>query len=99
MREILRSVSVLYVSRHCARARRREAQRALVPGSHARQAKRKEENWLLIKAHDEWERSAKDPDILKQSPRSVVSDRSIEEIAEGKSRKQARRSTRAKAKA
>jgi bifunctional non-homologous end joining protein LigD len=59
----------------------------------------KRKNWLLIKAHDEWERSAKGPDILKQSPRSVVSDRSIEEIAEGKSGKQARRSTRAKAKA
>jgi bifunctional non-homologous end joining protein LigD len=60
-------------------------------------AKRK--NWLLIKAHDEWERTPKDPDILKQSPRSVVSGRSIEEIAEEKSRKPARRSNRAKAKA
>ena len=49
-------------------------------------------NWLLIKAHDEWERSAKDPDILQQSRRSVVSDRSI---AEGKSEKPARRSNRA----
>jgi bifunctional non-homologous end joining protein LigD len=55
-------------------------------------------NWLLIKAHDEWGRSPKDPDILKQSPRSVVSGRSIEEIAEGKSGKPARRSNRAKAK-
>jgi bifunctional non-homologous end joining protein LigD len=59
----------------------------------------KRKNWLLIKAHDEWERGAKDPDILKQSPRSVVSGRSIEEIAEEKSRKPGRRSNRAKAKA
>ena len=56
-------------------------------------------NWLLIKAHDQWARSAKDPDILEQSPRSVVSGQSIEEIAEEKSRKPARRSNRAKAKA
>ena len=35
-------------------------------------------NWLLIKAHDQWARSAKDPDILEQSPRSVVSGQSIE---------------------
>ena len=48
-------------------------------------------NWLLIKAHDEWERTPKDPDTLKQSARSAVSGRSIEEIAEGKSRKPARR--------
>jgi bifunctional non-homologous end joining protein LigD len=52
-------------------------------------------NWLLIKARDEWDRTAKDPDILQRSPRSVVSDRSIEEIAEGKSKKPARRSNRA----
>jgi bifunctional non-homologous end joining protein LigD len=52
-------------------------------------------NWLLIKAHDEWERTTKDPDILQQSPRSVVSDRSIEEIAEGKSKRPARRLNRA----
>jgi bifunctional non-homologous end joining protein LigD len=51
-------------------------------------------NWLLIKAHDQWG-TPKDPDILKQSPRSVVSNRSIEEIAEGKSKKPARRSNRA----
>ena len=47
----------------------------------------KKENWLLIKGHDEWERSPKDPDILEQLPRSVVSGRTIEEIAEGKARK------------
>jgi len=55
----------------------------------------KRKNWLLIKAHDEWERSPKDPDILRQSSRSILSDCSIEEIAEGKSKKSARRSNRA----
>ena len=47
----------------------------------------KKENWLLIKAHDQWERSPKDPDILEEMPQSVVSGRSIEEIAEGKGKK------------
>ena len=47
----------------------------------------KKENWLLIKAHDECERSPKDPDILEEMPQSVVSGRSIEEIAEGKGKK------------
>ncbi len=46
----------------------------------------KKENWLLIKAHDEWARSERDPDILEEMPLSVVSGRSIPEIAEGKSR-------------
>lgn len=54
----------------------------------------KGKNWLLIKAHDEWERSPKDPDILKQSPRSVLSGRSIEEITKGTGMKRARRSKR-----
>src|SRR6266852_1962427 len=47
----------------------------------------KKESWLLIKAHDQWARSPKDPDILEEMPRSVVSGRSIEEIAEGKGKK------------
>jgi bifunctional non-homologous end joining protein LigD len=59
----------------------------------------KRKDWLLIKAHDEWGRTPKGPDILKRSPRSVLSGRSIEEIAERKSGKSARRSNRAKAKA
>src|SRR6478735_9512258 len=33
----------------------------------------KKTNWLLIKAHDEFERGAKDPDILEELPLSVVS--------------------------
>ena len=44
----------------------------------------KQTNWLLIKAHDEVERGPRDPDILEEEPLSVVSGRSIEEIAEGK---------------
>jgi bifunctional non-homologous end joining protein LigD len=52
------------------------------------------ENWLLIKAHDEWARSADDPDILEEMPRSVVSGRSIEEIAEGKGKKRIWHSSR-----
>jgi bifunctional non-homologous end joining protein LigD len=43
--------------------------------------------WLLIKAKDEAARGPDDPDILEEKPRSVVSGRSIPEIAEGKGRK------------
>jgi len=38
------------------------------------------ENWLLIKAHDEWARGADDPDILEEMPLSAASGRSIEAI-------------------
>lgn len=41
----------------------------------------KRDNWLLIKQHDEHERSSKDEDILEEMPRSVVSGRSMDEIA------------------
>src|SRR5262245_64845378 len=41
----------------------------------------KRDNWLLIKQHDDAERSADDRDILEEEPRSVVSGRTIEEIA------------------
>ena len=54
----------------------------------------KKENWLLIKAHDEFERSEKDPDILEEKPLSVVSGRSIPEIAEGKGKKRVWHSNR-----
>ncbi len=43
----------------------------------------KRDNWLLIKQHDNAARDADGKDILEQKPRSVVSGRSIEEIAEG----------------
>jgi bifunctional non-homologous end joining protein LigD len=46
----------------------------------------KRENWLLIKAHDDAERSDKDPDILEEEPNSVVSGRSIDQIAKAKGR-------------
>jgi bifunctional non-homologous end joining protein LigD len=41
----------------------------------------KGDNWLLIKANDAEARSAGDPDILKQKPNSVLTGRSIQEIA------------------
>ena len=44
----------------------------------------KRENWLLIKAHDEAARSGRDPDILEEEPDSVVTGRSIDEIARAK---------------
>jgi bifunctional non-homologous end joining protein LigD len=54
----------------------------------------KKEPWLLIKAKDEAARSADDPDILEDEPLSVVSGRSIPEIAEGKGRKRVWHSTK-----
>src|SRR5690242_7834928 len=47
----------------------------------------KRENWLLIKARDEAARDARDPDILEDEPDSVVSGRSIDEIAQNKRRR------------
>ena len=41
----------------------------------------KRDNWLLIKQHDDAERSADDVDILEEESRSVVSGRTMEEIA------------------
>jgi bifunctional non-homologous end joining protein LigD len=46
--------------------------------------KESKQPWLLIKSDDEWARGARDPDILEEEPRSVVSGRTIPEIAEGK---------------
>jgi bifunctional non-homologous end joining protein LigD len=43
----------------------------------------KKENWLLIKSKDDAARSPRAPDILEEEPLSVVSGRSISEIAEG----------------
>jgi bifunctional non-homologous end joining protein LigD len=59
-----------------------------------RDARSGKDNWLLIKAHDEWERSSKEPDILEEMPRSAVSGRSIEEIAEGKGKRRVWHSNR-----
>ena len=43
----------------------------------------KRNNWLLIKQHDEAERSAGDKDILDAEPRSVVTGRTMDEITKG----------------
>jgi bifunctional non-homologous end joining protein LigD len=51
-----------------------------------RRAGEKRNNWLLIKQHDDAERSPRDKDILDEKPLSAVSGRSMEEIA-NKSRK------------
>jgi bifunctional non-homologous end joining protein LigD len=51
-------------------------------------------SWLLIKARDEAARSAKEPDILEQQPLSVVSGRSMAEIAEPRGRKRVWHSNR-----
>src|SRR5215472_10051290 len=47
----------------------------------------KKHPWLLIKANDTAARGVRDPDILEEAPRSVVTGRSIPEIAEGKGRR------------
>src|SRR6185312_12601724 len=54
----------------------------------------KRNNWLLIKAHDEHERTAKDPDILEERSKSIVTGRSLDEIAAGKGRKRVWHSSR-----
>jgi bifunctional non-homologous end joining protein LigD len=38
-------------------------------------------NWLLIKEHDDYERSESDPPVTEAEPNSVVTGRSIEQIA------------------
>jgi bifunctional non-homologous end joining protein LigD len=48
-----------------------------------RRAGEKRDNWLLIKQHDEAERSARDKDILEEEPLSVVTGRTMDEIANG----------------
>ena len=39
------------------------------------------DNWLLIKSEDEFARSPRDPDILEEKAKSVVSKRTLEQIA------------------
>src|SRR5215831_17498155 len=43
----------------------------------------KRDNWLLIKQHDDAERSASDKDILEEQPLSVATGRTMDEIAIG----------------
>ena len=59
-----------------------------------RRAGESKEPWLLIKARDEEAREANDPDILEEEPLSVVSGRSMPDIAEGKGRKRVWHSNR-----
>jgi bifunctional non-homologous end joining protein LigD len=59
-----------------------------------RRAGESKEPWLLIKARDEEAREANDPDILEEEPLSVVSGRSMPDIAEGKCRKRVWHSNR-----
>jgi bifunctional non-homologous end joining protein LigD len=54
----------------------------------------KRENWLLIKADDDAARRPTDPEIVDEKPLSVVSGRSIPEIAEGKKRARVWHSTK-----
>src|SRR4051812_48613711 len=50
----------------------------------------RQEPWLLIKREDETARSPRDPDILEQLPLSVVTGRSLDEIAAGKAARKAK---------
>ena len=59
----------------------------------ARRRGEKRDNWLLIKAHDAAAREPGDKDILEQKPRSVVSGRSMDEIAKGAANKGAAKKT------
>src|ERR1700734_1888765 len=47
-------------------------------------ANERKPNWLLIKEHDEFERKQDDPAVTEQEPNSVVTGRTIEEIAGNK---------------
>jgi len=46
----------------------------------------RQEPWLLIKGEDEYARTKSDPDILEEMPDSAASRRSMDQIAEGRSR-------------
>lgn len=54
----------------------------------------KRNNWLLIKSDDDAARTAKQPDILEERPESVVTGRSMDEIAAGQGRKRVWHSNR-----
>jgi bifunctional non-homologous end joining protein LigD len=44
-------------------------------------ANERKPNWLLIKEHDDFERSESDPSVTDEEPNSVVTGRSLEQIA------------------
>jgi bifunctional non-homologous end joining protein LigD len=47
-------------------------------------ANERKPNWLLIKEHDDFERSADQPCITEEAPNSVVTGRDLEQIAAGR---------------
>jgi bifunctional non-homologous end joining protein LigD len=57
----------------------------------------KRKNWLLIKSKDEAARGSRQRDILEEKPLSVVSGRSIPEIAEGKTSRRRKNAVKAAA--
>jgi bifunctional non-homologous end joining protein LigD len=60
-----------------------------------KRANDRHDNWLLIKGKDEYARASRDEDILEEEPQSVVTGRSIEDIAAGKGKKRVWHSNRA----
>jgi bifunctional non-homologous end joining protein LigD len=61
--------------------------------------KEKKPNWLLIKEHDEFERGASDKAVTEAEPDSVITGRSIEEIAHNEDHVWNSKDTRSGAKA
>ena len=59
-----------------------------------RRPKERHENWLLIKRKDEAARGPRGKDILEEEPLSVVTGRSMDEIAAGKGKKRVWHSNR-----
>jgi len=57
----------------------------------------KHDNWLLIKQHDEAERSVSEKDILEDKPLSVVTGRTMQDIASGPKKEWRSNRTRSKA--
>jgi bifunctional non-homologous end joining protein LigD len=57
-------------------------------------AREKRENWLLIKGKDAAARGEADPDILAERPESVISGRTVEDIAAGRPAKKAAKPAR-----
>lgn len=62
-----------------------------------RRPNEKRNNWLLIKQHDDAERSARDKDILEEKPLSAVTGRGLDEIAGSKKVWHSNRSVKANA--
>jgi len=51
-----------------------------------RRPKERQEGWLLIKSADETAREPDDPDVLEERPASVISGRTIEDVAEAETK-------------